>query len=141
MALNRIEETTTIEDLILAGNSVSIKYPTLSFMDFMSNGTQISVFNVVNDYIKELSSACVEVELTKEQQNTYFYKPKLLCRDVYGNPELYFIILLINDMADVKEFTKPKIKMLKKGYMSQLVSDIYNSEKAAIDSYNNKQVQ
>lgn len=141
MALNRIEETTTIEDLILAGNSVSIKYPTLSFMDFMSNGTQISVFNVVNDYIKELSSACVEVELTRDQQNTYFYKPKLLCRDVYGNPELYFIILLINDMADVKEFTKPKIKMLKNGYMSQLVSDIYNSEKAAIDSYNNKQVQ
>lgn len=139
MPLNRIEETTTIEEMILAGNSVSIKYPTLSFMDFMSNGTQISVFNVVNDYIKELSSACVEVELTRDQQNTYFYKPKLLCRDVYGNPELYFIILLINDMADVKEFTKSKIKMLKKGYMSQLVSDIYNSEKAAIQAYNNKQ--
>ena len=138
MPSTNVEQTTTIEDLILAGKSISIKYPTLSFMDFMSNGTQISVFNVVNDYIKELESACITVELTKDQQNTYFYKPKLLCRDVYGNPELYFIILLMNDMADVKEFTKPKIKMLKKGYMTQLLSDIYNSEKSAINAYNNK---
>ncbi len=138
MPSTNVEQTTTIEDLILAGKSISIKYPTLSFMDFMSNGTQISIFNVVNDYIKELESACITVELTKDQQNTYFYKPKLLCRDVYGNPELYFVILLMNDMADVKEFTKPKIKMLKKGYMSQLLSDIYNSEKAAINAYNNK---
>lgn len=138
MPSTNVEQTTTIEDLILAGKSISIKYPTLSFMDFMSNGTQISIFNVVNDYIKELESACITVELTKDQQNTYYYKPKLLCRDVYGNPELYFVILLMNDMADVKEFTKPKIKMLKKGYMSQLLSDIYNSEKAAINAYNNK---
>ena len=138
MPSTNVEQTTTIEDLILAGKSISIKYPTLSFMDFMSNGTQISIFNVVNDYIKELESACITVELTKDQQNTYFYKPKLLCRDVYGNPELYFVILLMNDMADVKEFTKPKIKMLKKGYMSQLLSNIYNSEKAAINAYNNK---
>ena len=138
MPSTNVEQTTTIEDLILAGKSISIKYPTLSFMDFMSNGTQISIFNVVNDYIKELESACITVELTRDQQNTYFYKPKLLCRDVYGNPELYFVILLMNDMADVKEFTKPKIKMLKKGYMSQLLSDIYNSEKAAINAYNNK---
>ena len=36
----------------------------------------------------------------------------------------------IDDLAD---------EMLKKGYMSQLVSDIYNSEKAAIQAYNNKQ--
>lgn len=138
MPSTNVEQTTTIEDLILAGKSISIKYPTLSFMDFMSNGTQISIFNVVNDYIKELESACITVELTKDQQNTYYYKPKLLCRDVYGNPELYFVILLMNDMADVKEFTKPKIKMLKKGYMSHLLSDIYNSEKAAINAYNNK---
>ena len=114
------------------------EYPVLSFIDVMQNGTQVSVLNVVTDYLPELLSACDTVALTKQQQNVYFYKPKLLCNDVYGNPELYYIILLLNDMADVKEFTKPKLKMLKKGYMSTLLSYIYNAEIDAIESYNNK---
>ena len=104
----------------------------------VSNGTYATILNVVNDYISEMSSVAVTVELTTEQQFTYFYKPKLLCYDMYGNPELYFIILLLNDMADVKEFTKPKIKMLRKDHMSMLLTNIYNAERAAIDAYNNK---
>ena len=78
----------------------------------------------------------MHVELSKEEQNAYFYKPKLLCYDIYGNPELYFIILLINDIADVKEFTKSSIKMLKKEHMNTLISYIYNAEKNAMDEHN-----
>ena len=51
-----------------------------------------------------------------------------------------FIILLINDMADVKEFTKSKLKMLKKEHMATLASLIYNAEKSSIDAYNSKEV-
>lgn len=132
------QNTITIEEFIESGKSVTITYPDLSFIDVMSNGTRVSVLNVVNDYIAELTAACDYVELSKDEQFTYFYKPKLLCYDLYGNPELYFIILLLNDMADVKEFTKPRLKMLKKSYMNTLLSYIYNSEKAAIDAYNSK---
>lgn len=133
------QNTTTIEEFIESGKGISITYPSLSFLDIMSNGTQVSVLNVINDYIKEIKNACITVELSKEEQNAYFYKPKLLCYDVYGNPELYFIILLLNDMADVKEFTKPNILMLKKSYMSIILSQIYNAEKDAINSYNTKE--
>lgn len=133
------QNTTTIEEFIESGKGISITYPSLSFLDTMSNGTQVSVLNVINDYIKEIKNACITVELSKEEQNAYFYKPKLLCYDVYGNPELYFIILLLNDMADVKEFTKPNILMLKKSYMSIILSQIYNAEKEAIKSYNTKE--
>ena len=132
------QDTTTIEEFIESGRNISISYPTLSFTDTLSNGTQISVLNVINDYLPEIKAACSNVRLTNEQQFTYFYKPKLLCYDMYGNPELYFIILLLNDMADVKEFTKPVIKMPKKEHMSMILSDIYNTEKSRIDSYNNK---
>jgi hypothetical protein len=104
----------------------------------MSNGTCVSVLNVVNDYITELRNACVTVELTQEQQWAYFYKPKMLCYDIYGNPELYFVILLLNDMADVKEFTKPKIKMLRKDHMSILMGYIFNAESTAMAQYNDK---
>lgn len=133
------QDTTTIEEFIEAGRGVTIQYPTLSFTDILQNGTRATVLNVINDYMKEIKSASVMVELDKDQQFTYFYKPKLLCYDTYGNPELYFIILLMNDMADVKEFTKPKIRMLKKDHMSAILTNIYNAEKDAIKAYNSKQ--
>lgn len=132
------QETTTIEEFIESGKSISIDYMDLSFVDKMSNGTWVTVFNVVNDYLEELKMACVTVELTEAQQWAYFYKPKVLCYDIYGNPELYFIILLLNDIADVKEFTKTRLKMLRKDHMSSLISHIFNSESRAIDTYNNK---
>ena len=132
------QETTTIEEFIESGKSVSVDYMDLSFLDKVSNGTWVSVLNVINDYITELKNACVTVELTETQQWAYFYKPKVLCYDIYGNPELYFVILLLNDMADVKEFTKPKLKMLRKDHMSMLLSYIKNSEARAINSYNDK---
>lgn len=132
------QDTSTIEEFIESGSGVTITYPTLSFTDILSNGTWVSVHNVINDYIDELRNACINVELNTEQQFKYFYKPKLLCFDMYGNPELYFIILLINDMADVKEFTKPVIKMLRKSHMSEVLTLIYNAEKKAIEGYNDK---
>lgn len=132
------QKTTTIEEFILSGEGVVLSYSNLSFLDKVSNGTLVTIRNAISDYIDELKNASVNVELTYEQQLAYFYKPKLLCYDIYGNPELYFVILLINDMADVKEFTKPVIKMLKKEYMSQILGYIYNAESSAMKVYNNK---
>lgn len=133
------QNTSTIEEFIKAGSSISITYPHLSFSRTLSNGTSVAIHNVVSDYIEEIRNTCVNVALTQEQQFRYFYKPKLLCHDIYGNPELYYIILLINDMADVKEFTKPVIKMPRKTHMSELVSLIYNAEKEAIEDFNNNE--
>lgn len=132
------QETTTIEEFIESGKSISIDYMDLSFINRLSNGTWITVLNVINDYMSELKNACVIVELTEAQQWAYYYKPKVLSYDIYGNPELYFIILLLNDMADVKEFTKPRLRMLRKDHMSMLLSYIMNSEAKAISSYNDK---
>lgn len=130
------QATRTIAQFIEAGKGVTVTYYNMSFSEILSNGTHVSTLNVVSDYLNELRNACVTVELSKEEQNAYFYKPKLLCYDIYGNPELYFIILLINDIADVKEFTKSSIKMLKKEHMNTLISYIYNAEKNAMDEHN-----
>ena len=132
------QNTSTIEEFINSGSGITITYYNLSFNDMLSNGTVVSVHNVVSDYLDELKDAAVYVSLNQDQQFKYMYKPKLLCSDLYGNPELYFIILLLNDMADVKEFTKPVIRMLSKNNMSELLTLIYNAEKQAILNYNNK---
>ena len=132
------QKTTTIEQFIKSGEGVTITYFNMSFLDKVSNGSWVTIKNAVSDYITELSNATVNVSLTYDQQLAYFYKPKLLCYDIYGNPELYYIILLLNDMADVKEFTKPVIKMLKKEHMNKLISAIYNAEAWPMESYNDK---
>lgn len=132
------QDTTTIEDFVASGAGVTITYPALTFRDQLSNGTYVAVHDVINDYLTELRNACVNVKLSVEEQWKYLYKPKLLCLDTYGNPELYFIILLINDMADVKEFNKTTIKMLQKNYMSELLTLIYNAERKAISEYNDR---
>lgn len=134
------KNTTTIEEFIEAGKGTKLAYFDLSFADKLSNGNWISVLNVVNDYMDELRNASPTVELTVEEQVKYYYKPKLLCADVYGTPEIYFLILLINDMADVKEFTKPHIKMLRTDHLNEILSSIYNAERAAINKYNNKDI-
>ena len=54
----------------------------------------------------------------------YEYKPKLLCYDVYGYKELYFIILVINEMISVKDFRKKKIKMLYTEDMNNLSNSL-----------------
>ena len=104
----------------------------------MSTGTQISIHDVVNDYITEIRKLCIKVKFTSEEFRKYIYKPKLLCYDIYGNPELYFIILLINDMADVKEFCIPVVDMLKKKDMDTVVSYIFNTERVVLNEYNNR---
>ena len=132
------QKTTTIEQFVESGNGITLSYFNLSFLDMISNGTWVAIRNTISDYIHELKNAAVNVDLTQEQQFAYFYKPKLLCYYIYCKPQLYFIILLMNDMADVKEFTKPIIKMLKKEHMSELMGYIYNAETAAMRYYNNK---
>lgn len=132
------QATYTIEQFIEAGKGVTVSYFSLSFLDKMSNGIWTTVLNVVNDYLPELIAASNLVELKYKEQQKYFYKPKLLCYDIYGNPELYFIILLMNDMADVKEFTKSRIRLLKKSYMSLLLTEIYNAERVCMENYNAK---
>ena len=120
--------TTTIEEFVSSGKTVSLTYKTFSFLETMSNGTQVSILDVVNDYLIELKNAAVPIKLNEEQMRKYAYKPKLLCYDLYGNPELYFIILLINDIADVKEFNRNIVYMLKKEHMSLITSYIYNNK-------------
>ena len=68
----------------------------------------------------------------------YIYKPKLLCYDIYGNGELAFIIMEINDMCNVKDFTKDLLLMPTKENMKLITKRIYNSDKNDIEIYNEK---
>ena len=129
------KDTTTLEEFVEAGAGVTISYANLSMEDTFFN-TKIPIYNVISDYMPELIIHAVTVELSTDEYIKYKYKPKLLASYLYGNPELYFVILLLNNMCSVKEFDKQKLQLLSKSDMATLLSDIYNSEKEFLARFN-----
>lgn len=131
-------ETYTIEDFISSGTEVTISYNNLSYLEVLQNSTSSPIYNVINDYIDNLKDLSFKVELSDSQYNKYIYKPKLLCENIYGNGEIYFIILLLNNIADVKQFNRKIILLPSKSTLQTFLSFIYNTEKDLIDQYNLK---
>lgn len=134
------DKTSTIEAFIESSEYESISYNALSLFEKFDDEIYMITHNVLNDYIEELEDLSVTVTLTDEEYNKYLYKPKLLSYDVYGTTELYFVIMIINRICNVKEFNFKKLKMLKLSTLESSISAIYNSEKHNIDKYSNKSV-
>ena len=55
-------KTTTVEEFIESGKGNTINYFNLSFTEKLSNGTWVSIMNVISDYIDELLNVAVNVE-------------------------------------------------------------------------------
>lgn len=131
------EETYTIEQFIKANSNVTINYEKLSLIEKMNNIETVT-YNLLNDYVDELDSLSVNVVLSDLDYLKYAFKPKLLAYDIYGSVELYFIILFLNNICDVKDFRNKKIKMLKKDDLNTVLSVIYNAEISTIKKNRNK---
>ena len=140
------QETYTIEQFIACQSNEEINYKNLSFIDKVNypelfRDIHYSTYNVISDYLNEIRNEyCVNVVLTDEDMYRYMYRPKLLCNRLYNNEELYYIILLINDMYSTKQFTKRKLLMPRRAAMDQICSYIYNSNYKAINKYNKNSI-
>lgn len=130
--------TYTLDDYIASKSNDVMSYFNTSFLQRRGN-IVYSVYNVASDYIDELrSDYCVEVELSDNELAKYKYKPKLLCYDLYGNTELAFIILFINDMYSATQFKKKKLKLPTVDMMNDLSQQIVNSNRVPMQTYNSK---
>lgn len=136
MATFKTSTTYTLDQFIQAGRMTTVSYNRFSYREAISNGTIVSILNVINDYIDEIQENAVNVELNREQYRKYRMKPKLLCFDVYGNTEVYWVIMLMNGIIDVKEFDMKVLKMLRVDDMETLLTNIYNAEYKWMNQYN-----
>ena len=124
-----ITKTYTIEEFIAEGSSTEISYDKLSIFENV-DGLYLVTHNVLDDYKKEIDQCCRTIVLSTSEMNKYRYKPKLLAYDIYGSTELFFIILFANNMCDVKEFDKKKLRLLPQDSLEEIISYIYQSQQA-----------
>lgn len=136
MASTKTDTTYTVEQFIRLGRSNKVTFDGFSYKDLVSNGTEVAILNSVDDYMDELRDVIVKVKFTPTEYRRYRYKPKLLCHDVYGNTEVYFVILLLNGIIDIKEFDMDVVKMISVESMESLLSAIFNAENKWMKLYN-----
>ena len=119
--------TSTIEEFIEYKSSDILTYSNFCFGNKESKYINIDR-NILNDYIDELKLLALDVELTNEEYIKYKFKPKLLANDIYGTTEVYFVIMALNQICNVKDFNMRRLKLLSKQNMKKVLTYIYNAE-------------
>ena len=133
----KTNKTFTLDQFADSKSSNTVSYYSMSLLEKdLQNNIEYDVFNVVSDYMNELKAMAKEVTLSEAEYYTYRFKPKLLAHYLYGNGELYFIILWLNDMWSVKDFNLRTLKLIKNSELAQALSSINASEKSFIKAYN-----
>lgn len=131
---NNPEYTSSIKEYIQSEPTVNINCDSFNIYDKI-DGLSIISYNVLNDYKKELLDASFFADFTDNIDYQYYkYRPKLLSYDLYGTTELFFILLFINDIYDVKDFDKKTIRIIKKDKLSSILSYIYSSNKSSTEN-------
>ena len=122
----------TVEEFIESNaGSKSINYYNFSILqqeEVSGETLQLLDMNIVDDYIDELQSVCVNVQLSDKELMKYSYNPGLLAYDIYGSTELEFVILKINGVIDHKDFNFPTIKLVEVSVLDDILSTIYSAE-------------
>lgn len=131
-----LSKTYTLKQFVDSGKKVSITYDKFSTTETVDN-IRFPVFHVIDDYLDELKSMCVDVELSEREYLKYRYRPKILAYDIYNSIDLDFIILAVNGLADMKEFDLRTLKLLKKQDLTDALSSIYGVESDFIKSNRN----
>ena len=123
--------TYTLDDFISMQISDDMTYYNFSILEVI-DGVEHLDSNLVEIYLEELKSRCISVLLTEEELKKYKYNPDLLAYHLYGSVQLDFVILLLNDMYDPKEFSKKNIILPHSSTLSNFLNQVYSKEEGYI---------
>lgn len=126
-------ETYTLSQFIALKDMDSVTYSKYAvFEQSLTEPDMIyAIDNVIYTYMDELKSLKKCVVVSEEEKMKYAYKPKLLAFDIYGSVETYFVILAMNGMCNLKEFTleQNRFYALTPSDMVNMMNSIYNAER------------
>lgn len=123
--------TYTLNDFVSMRNIDDMTYYNFSILEVI-NGVQHLNHNLIEDYLPHLVNTCEKVTLSDEEYKKYAYNPDLLAYDLYGSVQLDFILLLLNDMIDPKEFNIRTLILPYSSALSTFLNDIYSKESGYI---------
>lgn len=116
----------TIEESIEEARSLPLTHDKLFFKSAYQESDKynliiINFHSLVRKYIEEIRKNYLTlVELDEKEMLVYKYHPKKFCDDVYGTPEIWGALLLVNNMVSQLEFTSSKIYVFKKSILDFL---------------------
>jgi len=129
--------TYTLNEFINSKPTSEITYDLLSIYQLIGD-TYLITHNVLCDYKKEIFSLSKMVILDEEQYIKYEQSPAILAHDIYGSTELDYIILFLNNICDMKDFNKKKIRMMHADVLAEMLSDIYKNNQTILTKLRNK---
>lgn len=130
--------THTLSEFISHGIKMNaLSYTKFSFTELNGN-IRYPFKMVLNDYKYELKQLALKCTLSDDEYTKYRFNPKRLSYDIYNSTEYYYVILLLNDTCNIKDFDMKTLYMLKKEDLVTALSSIYNAEKVNILTYNSK---
>lgn len=120
-------KTITLDDFIEMKPADTMTYYNFSILNVIDNVSHLDR-NLIEEYIDVINLDAIEVQLSVEEYKKYKYAPDLLAYDIYGSTQLDFLILLLNDMINPKQFNKKNIKLLYSSKLVELLDIIYSKE-------------
>lgn len=140
-AVNKISDTHTLSEFIQLSNALSDKFDHRTFcMIETRDGVEYYIHNVIDDYLPELKQQALTITFNSTDKDKYIYNPKLLSYKIYNTTILYYIILRLNNLCNVHEFTIPnnKLLLLPVRVMKDSLAKIFNSNSQMIKRFNSK---
>ena len=131
MAISNPALTYTLDDFISMQISDDMTYYNFSILEVI-DGVEHLDSNLVEIYLEELKSQCISVQFSEEELKKYKYNADLLAYDLYGSVQLDFVILLLNDMYDPKEFSKKNIILPHSSTLSNFLNQVYSKEEGYV---------
>ena len=111
----------SVQDFIALRSSDEITYYNYSILEYL-NGFDMFVTNLLYDYQDEFDDIAVTISFTPVKRAKYRYKPYLLAYDLYGSAEAKFIIMMMNNIIDPKEFDFDKVNVIRYGDLITILS-------------------
>lgn len=119
--------TYTLEDFVSMQVSDNMTYYNFSILEVIDKVEHLSL-NLVEEYADELKNESVYISLSDEEYKKYKYYPDLLAYDIYGSVQLDFVILILNDVYDRKEFINKTIRLVNASTLNEFLSSVYGKE-------------
>lgn len=131
-------EAHTVGEFIELGNQskTNVGYRDISYIE-KRNGIEFTIKNLIDDYWYELMQASKVVPFSDKSVRKYRYNPKLLAHDLYGNTRLYYVILRLNGMCNVHDFTleNKNVRLLEPEDIVNILGKVYRAENVSLAKF------